>query len=73
MASIEAPDGSTVADLLVIAKFAKSKSEARRLVESGAVSVNDEKVSDFAVIPESAGKEFVLHKGKKNHIKVILK
>ncbi len=73
MAAIEAPVGSTVADLLVIAKFAKSKSEARRLVESGAVSVNDTKVADFAVIPEGAGNEFVLHKGKKNHVKVILK
>lgn len=73
MAAIEAPADSTVADLLVIAKFAKSKSEARRLVESGAVSVNDTKVADFAVIPEGAGNEFVLHKGKKNHVKVILK
>ncbi len=73
MASVEAPLNSTVADLLVIANFAKSKSEARRLIESGAVSVNETKVTDFAVIPEGAGNEFVLHKGKKNHVKIILK
>jgi tyrosyl-tRNA synthetase len=64
----------SVADLLVLAGFAKSKSEARRLIDAGSVAIGDNKVANgFAPIPEDAGNEFVLHKGKKNHIKIILK
>lgn len=71
-------DGATesVADLLVLCGLAKSKGEGKRLIEGGGVSVNEEKISDpFAKIPESAKSfgEFLLHKGKKSHIKVILK
>ena len=74
MASIEADKSMSVADLLVLAGFAKSKSEARRLIDAGSVAIGDNKVANgFAPIPEDAGNEFVLHKGKKNHIKIILK
>ncbi len=74
MASIEADNSMSVADLLVLAGFAKSKSEARRLIDAGSVAIGDNKVvGGFAPIPEDAGNEFVLHKGKKNHIKVIIK
>ena len=59
-----------VIDCLVEVGFAKSKGEARRLIEGGGVSVDDTKVSAFDfVLP----KQFVLHKGKKAHIKVVLK
>lgn len=61
----------TVVDALVAAGIAKSKGEARRLIEQGGVSVDDSKVTDVnAPIP---AKEFVLHKGKKVHLKVIVK
>ena len=74
MASIEADKNSSVADLLVLAGFAKSKSEARRLIDAGSVAIGDNKVvGGFAMIPDDVGNEFVLHKGKKNHIKIILK
>ena len=73
MQAVEVAKGSTVADTLVAVGFAKSKSEARRLVEGGAVSINETKVTSFAEIPEGVGDEFVLHKGKKNHVKIILK
>ena len=71
-------DASTqyVSDVIVACGLAKSKGEAKRLIEGGGVSVNDEKVSDpFAAIPQqaAANKEFILHKGKKAHVKVILK
>ena len=53
--------------------FAKSKSDARRLIESGAVSINETKIlGGFDPVPTDAGENFILHKGKKNHIKVQL-
>ena len=67
-------DTATVADVLVAAKAAKSKSEARRLIEGGGVKIDEEKIDDVnAEIPASAKEkgEFVLHKGKKTHIKIL--
>ncbi len=61
----------TVVDAMVAAEIVKSKGEARRLIEQGGVSVDETKVTDFAMpIPS---KEFVLHKGKKVHLKIIVK
>ena len=71
-----ASDVLFVSDLLVCAGIAKSKGEAKRLIEGGGVSLCDEKITDvFAEIPDFLRKEgeFVLHKGKKTHVKIILK
>jgi tyrosyl-tRNA synthetase len=66
-------DGVGVVDLLVRAQVAPSKSEARRLVQSGGVYVNNRRVSD----PQArltrdhaiGGRLFVLRKGQKqNHL-----
>ena len=65
-----------VSDLLVAVGQAKSKGEAKRLIEGGGVSINDNKVSDpFAKISQDVieNGEFILHKGKKVHIKIIVK
>ena len=65
-----------VADVMVAAAVAKSKGEAKRLIEGGGVAVDDKKVSDpFAEVDEALLKkgEFILHKGKKVHVKIILK
>ena len=65
-----------VSDLLVAVGQAKSKGEAKRLIEGGAVSIDDVKITDpFGKIPSDLAckGEFVLHKGKKVHIKVVLK
>ncbi len=60
----------TVVDAMVVAGVAKSKGEARRLIEQGGVSVDESKVTDVNMpIP---AKEFVLHKGKKVHLKVVV-
>ncbi len=59
-----------ILDLLVGTELAPSKSEARRLVEQGGVSINGEKVTDPNMTIEL--KEFVLQKGKKKIIKVVL-
>ncbi len=65
-------EGATlVIDAMVLAGVAKSKGEARRLIEQGGVSVDETKVTD-ANMPVPS-KEFVLHKGKKVHLKIIVK
>ena len=67
----EIPPVETVVDAMVACGIAKSKGEARRLIEQGGVSVNETKITDVnAPVTE---KEFVLHKGKKVHLKVIVK
>jgi tyrosyl-tRNA synthetase len=67
----EVSDVVTVVDAMVAAGVAKSKGEARRLIEQGGVSVDETKVTDPNMpIP---AKEFVLHKGKKVHLKVVVK
>ena len=59
-----------------IKRFVPSKGEAKRLIEGGGVSIEDKKITDpFGAIPQeyiNKG-EFVLHKGKKVHIKVMIK
>ena len=67
----EVTDVATVVDAMVAAGVAKSKGEARRLIEQGGVSVDETKVTD-ANMPIPAA-EFVLHKGKKVHLKIVVK
>jgi len=67
----EVSDVSTVVDAMVAAGVAKSKGEARRLIEQGGVSVDETKVTD-PNMPLPAN-EFVLHKGKKVHLKIVVK
>lgn len=65
-----------VSELLVAIGQAKSKGEAKRLIEGGGVSIEQSKITDaFAKIdPELKGKgEFILHKGKKVHVKIVLR
>ena len=54
--------------LLVKCGLAASKGEGRRLVQQGGISVNDEKVTDFATTFEKTtftGDGAVIRKGKK--------
>lgn len=63
-----------IIDILVKCGQCKSNGEARRLVEGGGVSVNDEKIADYSwKVPQAIldKGEFVLHKGKKVHLKVV--
>lgn len=62
--------------MLVKAGLTTSKSEARRAVQQGGVSVNGEKVTDIAKSyagEDFAGEGLVLKKGKKNFRKVVVK
>ncbi len=77
MITVEIPSSiEFVSDLLVGANLAKSKGEAKRLIEGGGVSIENVKITDaFGKIPEEfkAKGEFILHKGKKVHLKIVLK
>ena len=61
---------TNILDIMVESKQAPSKSEARRLIMQGGVSINNEKV----LVPDfECPKEFILRKGKKSIIKIIIK
>ncbi len=75
MPIVEINEPGNIIDILVKCDLCKSNGEARRLVEGGGVSVNDEKITAASwVLPaEVAAKgEFVLHKGKKVHLRVVV-
>ena len=63
-------ESKNILDIMIAAELCPSKSEARRLVEQGGVSVDNEKVMDPKV--EIEKEEFVLQKGKKKIIKIKL-
>ena len=68
-------DGSIgILDLMVRCKLAPSKKEARRLVEQGGVTVNDEKVADVntAYTAQQLSDGLMVRKGKKVFHKVSL-
>ena len=67
-------DSLSLADALVIAKLAPSKSEARRLIESGSVTVNNEKVTDRTAViaADDLRAGVLLKKGKKFYHKLVL-
>lgn len=59
----------TLLHVLLETGLVTSNGEARRLVAQGGVSVNEERVIDVNMIVPA--NDFVLHKGKKVHIKVV--
>ena len=68
-------DGSIdIVGVLVAAKLAGSRNEARRAVEQGGVTVNGDKITDIHTTYSSDdfSKDFVLRKGKKKFCKVVL-
>ena len=68
--------GTGIVDLLVEKGVMKTKSEGRRLVQQNGLSVNDEKVKDFAMpVTRELFKdnEFLVKMGKKKFYKVVLK
>ena len=68
-------DGETgVIDLLVLSGIAKSRGEARRLIEQGGITLDGEAVTDFGkkVTAEQLKNGVKIRKGKKTHRKFIL-
>lgn len=65
--------GLRLTDLLVLGKLCSSKSDARRMIESGAVFKDDEKVTDvYATLPpEALEAGVILRKGKKGFVRIL--
>ncbi len=75
-AELSAPEGVTVARLLVLAGLCKSNSDGRRLIQGGAVSIDDKKVTDPVAavrIADFGEAGLVLRAGKKNFRRAVLK
>ncbi len=67
-------DEISIVKILVKAQIAKSNGEAKRLIQQGGISVNDEKVADFAqkISKESImTNDTIIKKGKKVFYKVV--
>lgn len=61
-----------ILDVMIAVGACKSKSEARNLIAGGGVRVDEQKIDDIAynLTDSQKANGFVLHKGKKMHIKV---
>ncbi|MBQ1927978.1 MAG: tyrosine--tRNA ligase [Alphaproteobacteria bacterium] len=69
---IEMPGQMGVIDFLCAAGLFDTKSDARRMIEQGGVQIDGEKLTDWrAVIAKKP--EFMVQRGKKTHLKVIVK
>lgn len=69
-------DGSIdLISLLVKSGLVKSRSEGRRAIEQGGVTVNNEKVTDIKTIytVDNFSAEFIIKRGKKNFNKIVYK
>lgn len=75
ISSDELAEDNRVVAILALSKLAKSKGEARKLISSGAVYVDDEKINDVEARIEAEalkGEGIIIRKGKKNFLRVTL-
>ncbi|MDD4795659.1 MAG: tyrosine--tRNA ligase [Bacilli bacterium] len=70
MPTITISTTKNIIDILVNSKIASSKSEARRLVEQGGITINNKKIIDPNY--DATEKEIIIKKGKKSITKIIL-
>ncbi|MBO4896732.1 MAG: tyrosine--tRNA ligase [Clostridia bacterium] len=69
-------DGINVVDLVVDCGLLPSKSEAKRLIKQGGLTINDNKVTDFDMTitaDELKGDGIIARRGKKAYLKITLK
>jgi tyrosyl-tRNA synthetase len=67
-------NSTPIVDILTESKLCPSKSDARRMIEGGGITLNDNKVADIRqTITTDDIKEgyALLRKGKKNYVKVV--
>jgi tyrosyl-tRNA synthetase len=66
-----------ILDVLVVTKICESKSEARRLVEQGGLTIDDVKITDFKYMLDAGkfadGSGTLIRKGKKHYFKLVLR
>ena len=60
----------SIVGLIALTKLASSRSEARRLIEQGGVSIDGERVTDLNAVAPPA-KEFILKVGKRKFLKIV--
>ena len=68
-------DEISVVKILVNAQLAKSNGEAKRLIQQGGISINDEKVADFAMTllkEKISSEDVIIKKGKKVFYKIVI-
>ena len=68
-------NGINILDLLMLTELFESKSDARRMVEQNAVSLNNEKITDkdkIITINDFKDNELLIQKGKKKFIKLVV-
>ncbi len=66
---------NSIVNILVLTNLSPSKTESRRLITGNAVSINEIKITDFNLKLSDLKinqNNFIVHKGKKNHIRVII-
>ncbi len=69
-------NGKNICDILTQTHLCSSKSEARRMIEGGGISIDGEKVTSFALNlfkKDFKDNAILLKKGKKSFVKVVLK
>ena len=70
-------DGKVLlSDLMMVCELAASKSEIRRLVQQGGVSIDSEKVTDFNLVVDKdmfTDGKIIIKKGKKVFHRAIIK
>lgn len=68
-------DATTILDVLVAGAIVPSRSEGRRLITQGGISLDDKRVTDPNMIANKALFEsgVIIRKGKKNFYKVVIK
>ena len=67
-------DSIDLISLLVMAELVSSRSEGRRAIEQGGVTVNNQKVTDIKATytaDDLAADEFIIKRGKKKYMKII--
>ncbi len=76
LATINIEQNINIIDLLLLSGFVKSKSEARRLIQSNAITINNNKIIDIRLVINKdtvKDEKFILSFGKKNKILVKFK
>ena len=69
-------NGMGLLELMVLAELAASKGEARRLMQQGGVTVDDQKIADIAytvTAEQFKDGQIIIKKGKKTFRKILLK
>lgn len=70
--TIKAQGQMNILDFLASLSIISSKSEARRLLEQNGIMINNEKKNNMNEMLDTSQKEFIVKKGKKTFVKVIV-